>query len=539
MNIIIILAEVSILVVIFWLLDYLVGKSLKRLMKISWLRRGERNTKILRRNLRGRLILSCLLLCLVVVVANTVLIYQGENLREYTLDLMRQTPSGFWVKFLQGIAKSIGITFLAAMVLRIISPWLDSACTRAKGYEQITANDESIEDFFGFLKTNLTNGIWLLSVVLCTQFLQLPAVIPQYLYILLKIYAIIAVGLLIFKGVATIIDSLEALNSKYNRKDNLLRLYNRLEHLIPFLKRCLEYVIYVCMATLIIQQVELVASLAPYGTQIVKIIGIVFMSRVLIEVAYLVVEEGLLKNQDLTETQRQQRLTLVPLLQSVLRYTIYFGAGIAVLNTLNIDPTPILAAAGIVGLAVGLGAQNLINDMVSGFFILFENYYLVGDFIETSGAKGTVEAIDLRTTRIRHPNGQQHIIRNGDIGQIVNYSKQYVYAVVEVGVAYDSNLDHVYGVIEEIGKRLKEQSSDVIEPTRVDGLNNFGESELEIRTLTRVKPGTHLRTQRVLRKLIKDSFDQEGIEIPFARRVLIFKNEGESNQPLADNSQQD
>ncbi|MGB7443385.1 MAG: mechanosensitive ion channel family protein [Coleofasciculaceae cyanobacterium] len=539
MNIIIILAEVSVVVFIFWLLDYLVGRSIKQLLKIPWLKQGERNTKILRRNIRGRLILSCLLLSLVVVVANTALIYQGENLREYTLDLMRRTPPGFWVKFLQGIAKSIGMIFLAVMVLRTVSPWLDSACNRAKGFEQITANDESIEDFFSFLKTNLANGIWLSSVVLCTQFLQLPEVIPQYLYILLKIYAIIAIGLLIFKAVATTIDSLDALNSKYNHKDNLLRFYDRLQHLIPFLKRCLEYVIYVCMATLIIQQVELVASLAPYGTQIVKIIGIVFMSRVLIEVAYLIVEEGLLKNQNLTETQRQKRLTLVPLFQSALRYAIYFGAGIAILDTLNIDPTPILAAAGIVGLAVGLGAQNLINDMVSGFFILFENYYLVGDFIETSGAKGTVEAIDLRTTRIRHPNGQQHIIRNGDIGQIVNYSKQYIYAVVEVGVAYDSNLDNVYSVIEEVGKRLKEQSPDVIEPTRVDGLDNFGESELLIRTLTRVKPGTHLRIQRVLRKLIKDTFDQEGIEIPFARRVLIFKNEGESNQSLTDNYKSD
>ncbi|MEQ8960170.1 MAG: mechanosensitive ion channel family protein, partial [Coleofasciculus sp. C2-GNP5-27] len=360
--------------------------------------------------------------------------------------------------------------------------WLKVACIRAKQFEQLTANDESIDNFFRFLKTTVTTSTWLLSVTWCTEFLQFPEVVPEYLYILFKIYAIIAVGLLIFKATAAIIDSLEALSHKYSSHDNLLRFYERLRHLIPFFKRCLEYVIYVCMATLVIQQVELIAQLANYGPIIVKIIAIIFMSRVFVEVAYLVVEEGLLKNKTLSDVQRQRRLTLIPLIQSFLKYSIYFGAGIGILNTLDIDPTPILAAAGIAGLAVSLGAQNLINDIVCGFFVLFENYYLVGDYISTGNAEGIVESIELRTTRIRHPNGQQQILRNGDIKDIVNYSKQYIYAVVEVGVAYESNLDHVYGVIEEVGQQLQQYDLNVLEPTRVDGLQTFGESDLLIRT---------------------------------------------------------
>ncbi len=208
--------------------------------------------------------------------------------------------------------------------------------------------------------------------------------------------------------------------------------------------------------------------------------GIIFVSGVRVESIYLGVEQALLNNKDLTDLQRQRRMTLIPLIESFLRYLLYFSAVVAILKTLDIDPTPILAGAGIVGLAVGFGAQNRSDDMVCGFFILFENYYLVGDWIEIGEAIGTVEAIDLRTTRIRHANRQQYIIRNGQTGNIVNYSKKYIYAVVEVGVAYESNLERVCEVLEDVGKQLKERDKDVLEPTRVDGSEKFGESDLSL-----------------------------------------------------------
>lgn len=237
------------------------------------------------------------------------------------------------------------------------------------------------------------------------------------------------------------------------------------------------------------------------------------------EVVYLLLEEVLLKNQNLTETQRSRRLTLIPLFRSLLQYFIYFSVAVSILYILDINPTPILAGAGIVGIAVGLGAQTLINDIVCGFFILFENYYLVGDYIEAGKAEekaveGTVEAIELRTTRIRHPNGQLHIIRNGDIGSITNYSKQYIFAVVEVNVPCDSNLSHIYEVIGEIGQQLKASDLDVLEATFVEGVESLSESHLLLRTLTKVKPGKHLHIQRVLRKLYMDNFQNQGILLP-------------------------
>jgi small conductance mechanosensitive channel len=223
----------------------------------------------------------------------------------------------------------------------------------------------------------------------------------------------------------------------------------------------------------------------------------------------------------------------MPLIKSFFKYAIYFIAFILVLRAVGINPAAILAGAGIVGIVVGLGAQPLINDLVSGFFILFENIYLVDDFIETEDARGKVEGIDIRTTRIRDPNGQLHILRNGQLNKVINYSKAFTYAVVEVGVAYDSNLDHVYSALKKAGEELKDKNPDVLEPTVVQGMEDFAESALIIRTTTRVRPGRHLEVSREFRKMIKEAFDREGIEIPFARRVLIFKQGAPPSLPAS------
>jgi moderate conductance mechanosensitive channel len=520
MDLLLIVAEVSLVIVVFLLVNWLVGKVLKLFLKDSVVKNEKRSIKTLRRNIKVLLIFACLILCILIVTANVFLLYRGENLQQYTLLLIRRIPPGFWVTLGIGIAESIGILILTAIALNFVRYWLKVANIRAKNIEQNTADDQSIDTFFKNLNNIINAGIWLWAVILCSKFLKVPVVVSEYLYILLRIYLIIAIGLLIPKALTAIIDSLDALSIRYSSPDNLLRFYDHLRHLIPFLKRCLEFVIYVCVATLVIQQVQLIANIAIFGPRIVKIIGIIFISRVLFEVVYLLVEEVLFKDQNLTEIQTSRRRTLVPLIRSFLQYLVYFGATVSTLYILEINPTPLLAGAGIVGIAVGFGAQALINDIVCGFFILFENYYLVGDYIQAGKAEekfveGFVEAIELRTTRIRHPNGQLQIIHNGDIGSVTNYSKQYIFAVVEVSVPYDSNLAHVYKVIEEVGEQLKINNPDVIEPTQVDGVESLGEANLLLRTLTKVKPGKHLQIQRALRKIFMSALQQQGITIPF------------------------
>ncbi|NET49516.1 MAG: mechanosensitive ion channel family protein, partial [Merismopedia sp. SIO2A8] len=299
LDILIIVAEVSLIILAFSVFHWLIGKLFKQLVRFAWLRKGDRSTRALRRKIRGMLVLHCLMLCVLVVAVNLWLIYQGNNLQEYTLEVITPISPDFWRSFAIGAFQSAGIVIVALISMAIVYPILDIACNRAKKFEYITSNDDSIEEFFSFLKNNLTNIVWLSVAIGCTQLLQVPAIVSQFLYIGLKIYAILAAGLLIFKAVAAIIDSLDALSNKYSNPDNFLRFYDHLRHLVPFLKRSLEYAIYVYMATLVVQQLELVADLAAYGPRIARVIGIIFISRIFVEVANLVIEEALLKNKKL------------------------------------------------------------------------------------------------------------------------------------------------------------------------------------------------------------------------------------------------
>ncbi|AFZ27096.1 small-conductance mechanosensitive channel [Cylindrospermum stagnale PCC 7417] len=518
MNILIILGEVIFLIVIFSLFNLLIGLMFKQFAKLSWLQGRTGDITFMRRSISRLLILISVLLCLALIGVNGMVIYRGGNIQEFQLNLIRSLPTEFWINIFTASLKSVSLLMLVKLSIAPLNISIDWACDYAKKADQIKANDASIEAFFRVLKRIIIHCVWISSIIICAKFLYLPQVVSKYLFITLKIYITITVGLLIVKAVATIVDTLDALSLKYSSSNDILRLYERLRHLIPLFKKSLEYVLYIGIVNLVVPEIEPIAWISAYTPRIVQIIGVYFISNVLIEITYFILDEFYLKTTNLNDSQQQKRLTLIPLIRSFAKYFIYFTGGVTILKLIGIDPAPILAGAGIVGIAVGLGAQNLINDVVCGFLILFENYYLVGDYVEVGkveerNIEGIVEAIELRTTHVRHPDGQLQIVRNGDIGSIINFSKQYIYARVEVSVSYDSNLDHVYRVVEKVGQQLKIDEEDVLEPTRVAGLEHFGENNLLLLTLTKVKPGKHLHIQRVLRKILKDTFSQEEIEI--------------------------
>ena len=515
-NIIITIVEVILLVITFFLLNLVIGIVFKQISRLSWVR--NRNEQIAtkietwRRNISRLLAFTCGVLCLLIIGVNGIVIYQGKSVQEYQLNLIGSIPPQFWFNLFGAIFKSVSLLLLVKYSIPLLHRGLDIACDRAQTFDHITANDESVAAFFKLLKNILTNSIWILTISLCSQFLQLPQIVSYYLFVTLKVYLTVTIGLLIVRSLSAIIDTLDALSVEYSNPENLLRFYERFRHLVPVLKKYLEYVIYVGMATLIVPQIDFIAWMAPYIPKAINIISVFFFTGIFIEIANLILEEIILRTAHLTDLQRQRRLTIIPLIKSIIKYLVYFSAGVSILKTINIDPTPILAGAGIIGLAIGFGAQNLINDVVCGFFILFDNYYLVGDYIEVNTASGFVEAIDLRTTRIRHMNGQLYIVRNGEIKDIINYSKEYIYAVVEIAVAPDSNLDRVYKILEAVGEQFKASYAEVLEPTQVDGLEKIGQEELTVRTITKVKPGTSPHMQRILRKMVKDAFDREGIK---------------------------
>ncbi|WP_320048079.1 mechanosensitive ion channel family protein [uncultured Ilyobacter sp.] len=529
-DIIFIVGEIITLSVLF-LLVYIIFRVLfRKIDYIPFLKKYKEHSKIILKKIKRFLIYSYISIFVLLMGYNGYLFYKKIGIYENVLHLASKIPNKFWIEILIGSVKLVLVCIGANYLIKIISKILNKAQAAAKEYKNISSNNETIDSFFLRLHTIIKNSIKFLVVIYAMNLMFFPEVFLNNMYVLLKIYLIISGGILFTKAATAVVDSLEDLSKRYWYREDYVGWYNRLNNLLPLFRRCLEYVIYIWVTSLAMLQISFFERFVPFGTSIVQIIGIFFITRVIVELLKFFVDKYMVKSEN--QILNKQRQTLVPITKSILQSIIYFIAFVLMLRALNINPLPILAGAGIFGLVIGMGAQSLINDIVAGIFILFESIFLVGDYIETGSARGIVESVFLRTTKIRDPNGQLHILRNGQINGVENYSKGYTFAVVEVGVAYDSDLKHVFSVLTNVGKKIKDNNSSVLEELVVQGIKEFGESELLIRTFTKVRPGHHFNVAYELRNTIKDEFDNEGIEIPFARRVLIFKNQDEIKQDI-------
>ncbi|MHB9144004.1 MAG: mechanosensitive ion channel family protein [Symbiobacteriia bacterium] len=216
--------------------------------------------------------------------------------------------------------------------------------------------------------------------------------------------------------------------------------------------------------------------------------------------------------------------TLAPLLRSVLRYAVNVVAALTVLEIFLPPATlqPLLASAGIVGVAIGFGAQNLVRDIIGGFFILYEDQFAVGDYIKTGGQAGLVEDIGLRIVRLRDFSGEQHIIPNGKIETVTNLSRGKMRATVEVGVAYEESLHRVLHVLQQVARDVAaEQSGVILEGPEVLGVVSFEPSDMVIQLVAQTKPMQQWAVERALRRRIVEVFEQEGIQIPYPRQVFL------------------
>ena len=227
-------------------------------------------------------------------------------------------------------------------------------------------------------------------------------------------------------------------------------------------------------------------------------------------------------------------------LGSIVRYVSVFAilmiAAMMVLREFGIDIGPVLAAAGIVGLAVGFGAQSLVKDVISGFFILLEDQIRVGDVVEIAGKGGLVEKINLKTTILRDLAGNVHYVPNGHIDVVTNMTKDYSRYVFDIGVAYREDVDEVIEVIKEVDEGLRNDpdfKDDILEPIEVLGLDKFADSAVVIRARTTTKPIKQWRVGREFNRRLKMRFDERNIEIPFPH-VTLYMGQGKqhSSPPL-------
>jgi moderate conductance mechanosensitive channel len=464
---------------------------------------------------------------LAIMAGNGWLVYKKLDIPSYTLEKVSGISIDTWKALGLGFFKVLGLALVARWARKKTVRILELLSTKAQNYDAIKANDKSVAAFFVTLQRGVALLFWLAVVYVGCMLLGLPENIQETLGIAIRISMIGLAGALCWRTIDPIIISADALSQRYSNKFGVVAYYDRLHGLVPLFRTCVEAVIYVATASMVVAQLEPIAALASWGTRLIRVIGIFFAAKVTIEVMGLLCEEMLVHRPELTPEQKQVRISLVPLLRTVMGYLIYFGAGVMILKEVGINPMPILAGAGILGVAVGMGAQSLLSDILAGFSILFDNLFLIGDYIKVGEVEGIVESIDLSTTQIRDNSGRVVIIRNGKIEQVVNCSREYMKAVVDVGVSYEANLNTVYKALEEAGASAKESISDILEPLSILGIERFGSSEIVIKTSTKVKPGCHVAVERVLRRLIKERFDFYSIEIPYARQVVIVKQDAE------------
>jgi small conductance mechanosensitive channel len=306
-------------------------------------------------------------------------------------------------------------------------------------------------------------------------------------------------------------------------KTPLRHYWERLTRLFPLGERCFDGAVYFYAAALVVNQLHIVveqirthtapalvsqAHLAVRFHEIVDCIGIFFATRVLIEFCQVLLNEafGVYRPERAID---QKARTLLPLLQSVSQYLLYFGSVVAMLHALQLPTAPIMAGAGILGLAVGFGAQSLVTDIVSGFFILFENQFLVGDYVKIDDASGIVEEVSIRVTKIRDGQGKLHIIPNGQIKGVVSYSKGYVNAVVDVKLPAGGDMESLFRAMTEAGQRLKANRHEVLADTEIHGVVEWSGSDMTIRAVTRVEPGTHGIIQNEYRKVLRQVLDEK------------------------------
>lgn len=264
------------------------------------------------------------------------------------------------------------------------------------------------------------------------------------------------------------------------------------------------------------------------GERLLKIAFIILLAMVIVKIGKKVIRR-LFTFQIKTKIRPSERRekTLLRLLENALAYFVYFAAIIAVLEVFEIDVTGLLAGAGVLGLAVGFGAQSLVKDIISGFFIIFEDQFSVGDYVQIGTALGTVQEIGIRTTKISAYGGEIFIIPNGNINEVVNYSINNALAIMDIRIAYETDIKRAESLIKDFIANLSDEYEELVNPPTLIGVQDLSASEIVFRVTAETKPAMHWAFGRKFRKDLKLFLDENGIEIPYPKMITYQRKEGE------------
>jgi moderate conductance mechanosensitive channel len=306
--------------------------------------------------------------------------------------------------------------------------------------------------------------------------------------------------------------------------------------------RNLSYVLFALIAAALILKM-LNVNLSNEGIRLVRILGIVAGAYLTAKIVNLAVVqmEHLVESKGLTLSEAQKRArTLGKITNSAAVVIVVSISIMMILSEFGMNITPIITGAGIVGLAVGFGAQNLVRDVISGFFLILEDQIRVGDVAKINGVGGTVENIQLRTTILRDVEGTVHIFPNGEIKQVANLTKEFSYYLINLGVAYKENVDQVMEVLKQIGEELQRDpvySPLILDPLEIMGVDDFSDSQITIKLRIKTLPLKQWAVGRELRRRIKNTFDQKRIALPFSQVSILFsETEGHFAQMIRSNT---
>lgn len=261
--------------------------------------------------------------------------------------------------------------------------------------------------------------------------------------------------------------------------------------------------------------------------KLIVIVLIVFSIKIIISIVNRIIDRTLRdKKQTNYFVNNKRANTIGQILQKLVKYTLYFIGALMILEMFGVKTTSILATAGVGGLAIGFGAQSLVKDVITGFFIILEDQYAVGDYIQISNFEGIVEDLGMRVTRIRDFSGELHIIPNGEIQVVTNRTRGAMRALVTVGIAYEEDIDKAFKVIERVSKEIRDTNQSILDGPNVLGISAFEDSSLIIRITAKTEPMEQWDVEMELRKKIKEAFDRENIEIPYPK-VTFYKGEKE------------
>lgn len=257
-----------------------------------------------------------------------------------------------------------------------------------------------------------------------------------------------------------------------------------------------------------------------YGNAAIKAIIIFLVARILIWILSRFVEKVIRLSPQFKKDLNKAD-TLIAVMKSAVKYTIYVVMVASILSVFNVLTQPVIAAAGVGGIAIGFGAQSLIRDFFTGFFILCEDQFSVGDYVDIAGRVGTVEDMSLRITRLRAMTGELHIIPNGEIKTVTNHSRGSSLAVVEISISFDADRAFAMKLIKETSEQFYEANQDTLEEKpEILGVSRYGENEVAIKIIVKTKAMMHWQAERDLRAALLDAVKAAGIEPAIPRRIV-------------------